>query len=533
MMDSSAEHIDYRSEVDMLLSIRHISPYMASYLLKMPKAGINEEMWQEAIEDAKTATTLGVNNEEEYSLFFYIDHFVNDICKELLGIRLSDLEIKDLKKYMFDMRDQISFNNLVAFRAAVLDWIRHKKSINTVAHPNIGAAPKPLSKYNIRRWYEYAETIKNMVISGILRHKALNDVVKQIEVPERYDFLSWYRYYANEEDKKYSTSSYKQVIKTGYNMDIIKSSYYDDNTHYYIPKMNRDLFNPVAEKKEELVPDPPMPSAANLIDSHKKSEQYAVDFEAARGKLMSRTFAIDRLLEKYRKVLPDSEIESIEDTLNDLRKKVRKLKFASSVIDSIVKTANIFRKKHFNDGAALLFAMAEDPMRSPVEIDPQTEHESIQQTTVDKSKDQKLQSIVSELETINAVLKNREIIRSLAKVDLQLHDIHMATFFPELTEAQSRLIDAFGYSSNKVEDVLPKIKGSIMAEQAKAEEHMSAQEIKDTIPSDKKQVDKEVNDLAAPLKLNKGPDKEVSEKPTLEVSQPAMRRPLPPIRPIK
>ena len=36
----------------------------------------------------------------------------------------------------------------------------------------------------------------------------------------------------------------------------------------------------------------------------------------------------------------------------------------------------------------------------------------------------------------------------------------MASYFPELTDAQSKMIEAFGYASNKVEAIVAKLRGS-------------------------------------------------------------------------
>lgn len=482
------QELDFRSEVELLLGVGKINRYMASYLLKQSSSGLDESLWQEALEDAMLASEFGVESADDFKIFFYIDHFAEDLIKDMFKVSLSKIEEDDLKKYMFSIRHEINLNNLVAFRAAVLKWMQSKHLANKTAHPNIAPNQVPLRKYNLDKWYELVSRIKAGVISGQNRIDMLRIAAGELSIPERYDFLSWYNYYSKGEDKKYNINNEIKILNSNVRHAMLTTAgFLDDETHYYIPKINRnnlfDMSLP-AEKSEKVEATP----AINVFENAKKDEQRALDFESGRNKLMSRTFAIDKLLEKYRKVLSAEELSSIEDTLNELRKKVRKLKFATSISDAFVKTANIFSKHNFKDGAELLIAIAENPLGGVPDPAPQKPT---------PEQDAQLQEVANQLETISAMLKNRELVRSLAKVDLLLHDVKMAVFFPEINEAQAKLIEAFGYASNRIDDVLPKIKGSVLSEQAKVE---NSKDSAKPLSTDKTQVVKEVNDLAAPLK---------------------------------
>lgn len=502
-----SENIDYRNEVELLLRTGEVNRFMASSLLEQSKSGLDRELWSEGVEDAKLATKLGVSNKDEFKTFFYIEHFVDDVAKDTIGIILTPEERGELVRYMFSLRHEISFTNLLSFKAAILKWVKSKHPVDKLSHPNVGGNYKPLKKYNIDKWYSLATEIRDSVKSGLDYSDSLRRAAGKLESPERYDFLTWYNYYAKKEDKKYNINDQIRTMNrnTGDSM-LIQASFMDDGSNYYIPKMTRDVFS---IEDTPSVKDDRQP-ASDFFESNKKNEQRAFDFEAGRNKLMNRTFAIDKLLEKYRKVLSEEEIEGIEETLNQLRKKVRKLKFANSITDCLVKTANILKKRNFTDGALALFAIAEDPLADPIP--------SVSEAPAkprDANKEARMKDIVAQLEVLSAVLKNREVIRSLAKVDLQLHDMNMAVFFPEITEAQGKLIEAFGYASNKIEDILPKIKGSVMSESVKSEDTKGISPESST----KGQVASEVRELAEPLKLKH--TREVVEAP--EVSSPVIK----------
>lgn len=463
--------LDYDAETDMLLASGRINTYMASYLSGLTKAGLNEELWQEALEDAIEASDVGVDNEEEFLTFFYIDHFVEDLAEEIFGVKLESAEEAELKKFMFNMRGKVEFSDLLSFRVSILEWLNSKHKVSKKSYHNRGTPYKALPKYNIDNWYALAERIVKSLKLGFSREFAVREAATTLKSPERYDFLIWYRYHEGQAHQKYDVN---QEIKRKnreleYGMKIATAA---DDTFYYIPKFKK--------QEEEVVP--------NLDPFRPFNDQDAQDFESVRRKLMSRVFAIDKLLERYRKVLSEEQVEGIEDSLNDLRKKVRKLKLATTVKDMMVKTANILRNKYdFADGADMLIAIAQEPGQDDFE------EPSSGQLQINSRQDE-LQSVIEQLYIISNQLKNRRLIRELAEVDLRLHKMGMSSFFPELTDAQSRLIEAFGYASNKVDDVLPKLRGGLALE-----------EVEDDLEADEKgeELAEEVKTLSRNIEMPK------------------------------
>lgn len=71
--------------------------------------------------------------------------------------------------------------------------------------------------------------------------------------------------------------------------------------------------------------------------------------------------------------------------------------------------------------------------------------------------------IVSELESLSKVFKTREIPRRLSRADMMLDSLGLATFFPSLSEAQNKSLEANNYIATRVDDILSKLRGSMAA----------------------------------------------------------------------
>jgi hypothetical protein len=334
-----------------------------------------------------------------------------------------------------------------------------------------------------------------MVRTGIRSDIALSRVADALSAPEKYKFLMWAQRNLSGEYSKYNINQKIQNMNAELHRGTrkMRTKFASDGHYYYIPKLMPQVQPEPESKQKELVFDP-----ADYDD------QYAIDFETARNKLMSRVFAIDKLLEKYRRVIKTDQLDAVEEALGDLRKKIRKLRLASSINDSIIKTANILKKLDFAAGADALTAIAAEPTTQVVQKEFDTVPPEQREAALDEA--------INKLTNISAVIKNRDLVRSLAEIDLMLYRLRMSSFFPEIQEAQSKLIDAYGYASNKLEDLLPKLRGGLQTQP----EIVSTEAPPEAEPqqSDKRQLGDEVKQLSTEL-----------QRPAPAKQQPAAAKP--------
>lgn len=487
------EEIDFDSEIEVALTFGLINEYAAEKLAAMAKDGLTEELWQGAIDHYHEATDAGVVNDRDFSIFFYIDLFADDLIRDVLGVKLSTDERAAFKQYLFENRDDLNLVSVDSFKNAAEKWARSSDDIDKRAYPNTGHVKAVEPAYDLNKWATLFVQIQNMIRTGFKPEAALERISNSLSIPEKYKFLLWANYHIKREFGKYNVNdsirAREQELRRG---DKMRNKIASDGQYYYIPKL--------------LTKPEPHPEPAPLLTyDHDYDEQYAMDFEAARNKLMSRVFAIDKLLEKYRKVIKPEQIDAVEEALSELRKRIRKLRLASSMKDSIIKTANILNKLDFKDGAKELLAIAAD---EPAPGDGQAPATKVVErefkAVPPEQREVALDEAIRRLTDIGSVLKNRDLVRSLAEIDLMLHKLRMASFFPEIQEAQSKLIDAFGYASNKVEDLLPKLRGGLQTQPDIVSEPAAEVAIP-SAPSEKKQLGDEVKEMSAGI--GKSPSK--------------------------
>lgn len=425
--------MNYKEQANDLKESGELSEWAYNHLMNNCCDGVTDELWAEAVSDMKVVSKLGINSSEDYRKFFYIDNFIEDLAEEILGKNLSEKEEEDAKVFMFGLKETIQYNNLLDFRVALLKWVQSKTVKSAAWHTrtrNNSGFGFMLHKYDLSRWSKMAVAVNNAVVHGVPKSLALEEITSELPNDEKYNFLSWYSFTQGQNKNLYDINTKIKNMDKGAKLSKIKTAgIYEDSNSYFIPKFKNTDHR--QDKNEDRQP------SVQSFD-----EQKAEDFNTVRSKMVSRTFAIDKLLEKYKDVLNEKQIDEIEDALNSLRKKVRKLKMASTVNDCFAKTAGILKKNKFDSGAQIL-------------------EEIITKKAITEAKSADLEDLLAKLYKISDELKRRDMVRGLAEIDLALYKLNIAGFFPELTDAQSKLIDAYGYASNKVQDVIPRLRSGI------------------------------------------------------------------------
>lgn len=75
-----------------------------------------------------------------------------------------------------------------------------------------------------------------------------------------------------------------------------------------------------------------------------------------------------------------------------------------------------------------------------------------------------IDDVVDRMETVSNILKNREIPRQLAIIDLMMDKLGIASYFPQLGEATKSALESNQYMSTRIEDILGKLRGSMEPE---------------------------------------------------------------------
>ncbi len=145
--------------------------------------------------------------------------------------------------------------------------------------------------------------------------------------------------------------------------------------------------------------------------------------------------------------------------------------------------------------------------------------------------------IITELEALSKIFKTREIPRRLARADMMLDSLGLAPFFPSLSEAQNKSLEANNYIATRIDDILSKLSGSITANKIDLEGESSVkpevENLKNKLEFDaqkeKKRKELRKEQEAAEVEMNAKPIPEIEV--TEDMNEPVQTQPTQPIAP--
>lgn len=481
--------------------------YVDDILTNMSIEGMTEELWQMAYDDFENIGKLKINDEKERNLYFYLDHFYDDLCQEF-GFKI------DAKEKVIE----ISFNtlkenkkpDLTDIRRAVYSAIRQISPTHKLAYPSGVMLNIQKPTWDVNKWTKTLGMIYSAVQKGESKYEVFGKLTEEWNPMEKIDFDAWARYYEEGNQNKYAT--YKVASP-------------------FTPEEEITLMEPTAPIEEGNKPGRP-----------RKTTKTPNDIKLA---LISRLDSADKLLREFSQIWPVVIWNRLHSSLNDLKREVMTLKSASTMRDVIVKTAGIWAKEGWEDGAMWLQKLAEPPSESgdvtneieqalsgtrkekaveepqpdamglspeemeavppagvgeelpmpepplgqenvapipedvalkpqepaPVEVAPLELEEppALEKGPTDKSSDinveenpyegSTIRDIVDVLEPVVLDLKERATARELAKIDMMLDSQGIASHFPELGEAMSKVLESNTYVVTRLDKLLTKIKG--------------------------------------------------------------------------
>lgn len=425
---------EYLEKIQNALNANKINPYMADKLGKAVVSGINNNLFEEVLADAQNASDIGVKSDKDYNQYFYICNFLEDILKDTFGTKLEDEDKKHFCKYFFS-KEGANLDSLTDLRILVHKWLCDK--LSKTAYPNIAGKYNRGPMYDVNKWATTLQHMTNLVNAGtISRDIAFENLTKDWEDEEKVSFKNWIRYYEENNTEKYK-------VKTA--------------------KFIKEAFGPIHINLPNNLLENRAPAAPNIstfkADDRKTQKELDMDkAKALKTKMKSRIRALKMLVDKYNDVLPHQDLDKLFAEVHSLEKSISKLNVHASLQDRIIRSANTMMKLGFSEGADLLYKTAEEPnkvMEALPEPTPDTPN-----LPEGSAASVSIQGVIARLEGVNKRLASRDLIRELAAVDILLNELGLASYFPELSLAQSKLIEAFGYANNKVEDVTARLRGT-------------------------------------------------------------------------
>jgi len=331
----------------------------------------------------------------------------------------------------------------------------------------------PFFGYNLQTWASCVHKIyESFHKEGLSYDDAVEKYSSNIfkDKEEKDNFLNWLKYYNHGEHLKYNvkTASYQFPVSATGDAYTATSSY--------------------------IGTDYALDYEAQKNDAREQGEK-KLNYKNWKKKFNSALRRVDKILKESEDYVDVDKYEEISQILNKLDVQVGKIRLQSTASDVSYRAAGQLKKLGFDDGASILYKYSQEaaPPLVPAEVEPpavpaQTEEPGVpsagemarkQQEKENTEKGKELLGEISpipgpkaneyediikddidvddaskKLEQIAGTLSDRRVIRYLAEFDIMLDKIGIASMFPELAEAQSKLIESYSYALTRVTKML-------------------------------------------------------------------------------
>jgi len=509
--------------------------YADDLLINMSDAGMTSDLQQLVYDDARAMSDVGVENDRERNLFFYLDHFCDDLCNEF-GYSTFDAKdrnnIISLSFRFLKGKDDI---DLTKIREAVYTAL--KKIFTKKAYPNIMGVHESNAKprRDVNKWVKALGEIYTAMREGKTRESASQKVMEGWSPMEKLDFGAWARYYESKDHEKYGIKRTAAPVE--------------------IPTLEQEI--PQETPEQVITP---------------KKGKTPEEMKAA---LISRLNAAEKLLYRFVNVWPNDVYNRLHQGLSDLKREIMILRSASMMQDCIIRTAGMWELNGFIEGADILKKVAQppedltsqieralsgreyegkpavpeaplppggdmdfgagEPMPPPAELEglegmevpvgageelpppekppesPKEKLEEEEKPTLDEEENpfagKTVQDVLEVLEPLAKQLRERQFVRALAKADMILDSLNIASHFPELGEATAKALELNIYVGTRINKIVEKLKGGLREGEKEEKEKMPPAVEMEELETPKKKVEEEafeVTEEAAPASTPRG-----------------------------
>ena len=401
-----------------------------------------------------------------------INSFLNlkRAIKNIAGERTNDIisyawENKDVIKKLKTEND---------FYFYITSLLIDKNSMKKIAYP-MGENyffKNPFFGYDLQSWANCVHKIYESV------HKDGSDYSDSVikyssnifeDDEERNNFLSWLKYYNHGEHLKYNvkTASFNFGLNAGGNL----------------------------YKEDYMGPDFVLDHDSQANEAKERGEN-KVNYKNWKKKFNTALRRVDKILKESEEYVDPDKYEEISQVLNKLDVQVGKIRLQTSASDISYRAAGQLKKLGFSQGASVLYKYSQEaapPELAPVPAEVAAPSESLEEEGAPSAlemerkqqerentekgrevmkgvqpvpgpkeneyedimkKDVSVDDASRKLEQIAGTLSDRRVIRYLAEFDIILDKVGIASMFPELAEAQSKLIESYSYALTRVTKML-------------------------------------------------------------------------------
>lgn len=404
---------------------------------------------------------------------------IESVLKESIGTVDSDI-----LKTALDLSDHFNIKNDNDVYHLVFKATIRSQKIKKVAYPSgLSSAMTDISsEFDLEKWSTLVHAIYDAVSSEQMTYQNALDYYSNMlgkKNHEREKFKKWVQFYNKGEHKKYSQEE-ENMKKEAFQSGLL-TGFYDQQ---FNPKPPDEIKETVEAERQAF----------------KEQSNKAEEFRTKMKKFKAAKRRVRKLLDLIDDDLDQETATELADLFHAFdRVRIRNV---STAADYAYLYGEKFEKKGFHEGADILLKFAQEeefqqpdmapPMPDDAPPAPEAAPETSPEGGVEKGMNPisealretstaapgeyeqlagnvSIEEAAKKLEDIASRLSDRRSIRLLAELDIMLDKIGIASMFPELAEAQSKLIDAYTYALVRVTKMLGMLSsGKNLAEIANA-----------------------------------------------------------------
>lgn len=324
-------------DVNYLLQSDEISPIFKP-AIKSKFNLLPKELQELYVNDVKLMSAIGVKDDEDQKVFYYVYRHVPDILRDICGKCSSD-EVAEVSAIVYSNRDKLPISSIVDLFRSVNFAVREANiPIRKVAYPQGRGFRESMVPYDLQRWMQATKDIYLGISQGKSFEQMTNQITSGWTSMEKRDYKNWLRFYQENTHEKYKIAQYEGT--PGVYIPNIK-----------IDDLKSDLPKPFREVEE---------NAPQRSPDEEKREK----IEGQRSRIISRLNAAEKLLYSLDgQFFAGDDQEIMLKLLQDLKRKVQtanKVHIQSRLfIDLIYKTANMLSQHGHEKGSQFFRKIAQ------------------------------------------------------------------------------------------------------------------------------------------------------------------------------
>ena len=324
-----------------------MSRYFEENFKSISPNGLTPELQQLAEDDSKVFEVAQLENDKQRNLFMTLDNFVDELLEEF------DAKEHDKKVILIEVFNELKEKedvDLLDIRKAVFKSIK-KLSLNKVAYPNtVGVQYSNVKqKHDVDKWMSALEQIYSGMYKGEDRENASKKVMEGWSPMEKYDFENWSRFYENDDHNKYTVKTAAPLFPQEEKPNPVIGNNFPTQNKFKPEPVEK---MPMPEIPMELLDQKGRPGRPKGTGLPKTTDEQKKD-------LIKKLTDAQKILQEFVKVWPEQTWRMLDEALGDLRRQILVLKTASTQKDCIYRTASVWDRIGFSEGADVLIKIAE------------------------------------------------------------------------------------------------------------------------------------------------------------------------------